>query len=220
MFTTHWNKIGVDVKINFKDYLLNYLANKAGTLSLEILKAIIQCLLIIIKLAWLDDPAFQKIILDLQAFSQLSYNHRMIAFITYDSLIKEMDYYNKNRSLGQNRRVSMHFKDAALGEILLYSLKSLSPILNQALIISNEQQPALELLLQCLRVISDCFLFDFAIRFDETAEGTICNQMPSAWAPIIGNDSLLNPVFDVIFKLKSELHQILVTLIQSNRHLR
>jgi hypothetical protein len=111
----------------------------------------------------------------------------------------------------------MHFKDVALGEILLYSLKLLSQILNQVLALPNEQS-LLELLLQCLKVISDCFLFDFAAQFDETTETTTCNQMPTAWTPIIGNNSLLNPVFDVMLKVKSESHQILVKFTQSNRH--
>eukprot|EP00826_Nyctotherus_ovalis_P014966 TRINITY_DN14218_c0_g1_i3.p1 TRINITY_DN14218_c0_g1~~TRINITY_DN14218_c0_g1_i3.p1 ORF type:complete len:225 (-),score=51.67 TRINITY_DN14218_c0_g1_i3:682-1356(-) len=218
MFSTHWNKIDIKVKASYKDYFLNLLVSKTGQFSLEEIKAIIQCLLIIVKLAWLDDPAFQKIVLELQEFSRISYNHQMIAFIAYDSLIQEMDYYNKSssfashlgRSLGQNKRVSMHFKDAALGEILLFSLKSLRSMLGQMQTMLNEQQSGLEMLLQCLKVIKDSLTFDFAGRFDDTLENFSFNQMPGSWSSIIGNSSLLDPVFDVMFKSKLESHQILV----------
>lgn len=218
MFSTHWNKIDIKIKASYKDYFLNLLVNKTGVFSLDEIKAIIQCLLIIVKLAWLDDPGFQKIVLELQEFSRVSYTHQMVAFLAYDSLIREMDYFNKSssfasrlgRSLGQNKRVSMHFKDTALGEILLFSLKSLGSILGQMQTMVNEQQSGLEMLLQCLKVVKDCFTFDFAGRFDDTLENSSYNQMPSSWSSIVGNSSLLNPVFDVMFKVKLESHQILV----------
>ena len=94
IFTLCWNKIDIKVKCEFKNYLLVYLSNKS-TFTLDALKVVIQCLTTIVKFAWFDDPEFQKIVLELQKFALLSDNHQMIALVALDSLIQEMNYFNK-----------------------------------------------------------------------------------------------------------------------------
>ena len=220
IFISHWNKIDIKVKAAFKNFLLSYLANKAGSFSLITVKAIVQCLTIIIKLAWFNDEMFQKTIIEVENFGTLSYNHQMITFITFDSLIQETNNYTQGtyivvigHSLCQSRRTSISFRDNYLGGILLYSLKSLASILEQLLPLPKAQrQSALELLLQCLKVVSGCFTYDFACRFDDTLDNFPYNQMPLSWNSILGNDTLIQPIFDVMFKVKSEDHQLLVVL--------
>ena len=66
------------------------------------------------------------------------------------------------------------------------------------------------IILQCIKVASSCFSFDFLGRFDETSENPPYNQMPLAWSSMILNESLMQPVFDIAFSLSSEEHQIYV----------
>ena len=100
IISTHWNKIETKTKMDFKVYLMNYLANKATTLNMDTIKALIQCLIYITKLAWFDDPGFKEIVGELQTFASFSYNHKLIAFMAYDSLIQEMSYFNKGNLRG------------------------------------------------------------------------------------------------------------------------
>ncbi len=95
IFASNWNKVDIKTKVDFKAYLVSYLANKASSTSLDTLKAVVQCLIFVVKLGWFDDPAFQRIVPELQNFATLSYNHQMVAFITFDMLIQEMTYFNK-----------------------------------------------------------------------------------------------------------------------------
>lgn len=111
--------------------------------------------------------------------------------------------------MSQNRRVYISFKDALLGDILQYCLKSLGTLLNKLAELSNEQQGVfMTIILQCLKVANSCVCFDFAAKFDETLENPSYNQMPLAWSAIIINETLLQPIFDIAFKFRSEEHQI------------
>ena len=107
----NWNQIDLKTKIAFKANLLSFLSNNSARANIDILKAVIQCLIQIIKFAWFDDPKFKEIISELQSFSTSSLNHWHIALIAYDTLINEMSYFNKGRNLSTNRRVSMNFRD-------------------------------------------------------------------------------------------------------------
>ena len=99
IFASSWNKIESKTKVEFKLYLMNYLASKAATTSIDSLKAIIQCLILIVKLAWFDDPTFKDIVSEFQTFGTFSYNHQLVTFIAYDLFIQEMCYFNKSKVL-------------------------------------------------------------------------------------------------------------------------
>jgi len=190
---------------------MTFLLNKSQTTALDTLKAIIQCLIFICKLGWFDDPAYQQIISEFQTFSSASYNHQIVAFIAFDMLIQEMSNFSKGRSLSQNRRVSMSFKDILLGEILTFSLKSCGSLVTQFSSSPPGNQIAiLDLLLYCLKTINGCFNFDFAGRFDDTLENVAFNQMPLTWSTILMNETLLQPIFDIVFTIRSEEHQVYV----------
>ena len=95
IFSANWNKIDVKIKIDFKSYLISYLANKAAVTASDTLKAVVQCLVFIVKRSWFDDPCFQSVATELQNFAALSYNHQMVALIALAMLIQEMLYLNK-----------------------------------------------------------------------------------------------------------------------------
>ena len=105
----------------------------------------------------------------------------------------------------------MSFRDVALGEILTYSLKFSATVFSQlASTPVGQQTPLLELLLHALKVINGCMTFDFAGRFDDTLENVAFNQMPLTWSTILLNNTLLQPIFDLLFSVRSEEHQVLV----------
>ena len=101
-----------------------------------------------------------------------------------------------------------------------YCLKSAGSILTQLSTLPADQHPPmLTLLLQCLKVIHGCMTFDFAARFDETEENVANNPVPVTWSAIFLNDTMLQPIFDVVFNIRSEEHQILVIIFILSSHL-
>ncbi len=108
----------------------------------------------------------------------------------------------------------MSFKDLILGEILTFSLKAVGTVMSQLGTTPTERQgPAMDLLLQALKVIYSCMTFDFAGRYDDSMESPPFNQMPLAWSSVILNDALMQPIFDIVFNTRSEAHQIVALKI-------
>ncbi len=209
ILTSNWNKIDTKVKVEFKAYLMNYLATKAPALGMDTLKVVIQCLVLLVKLGWFDDPSFKSIVTELQTFSTFSYSHQLIAFVAFDFLIQEMGSYNKTRSPIQNLNVTADFQDLTLGEILTFSLKAVGTVMSQLGMTPAERQgPTMDLLLHALKATRSCMTFDFADCHDDSTEDLPFSQMPSDWSSVLLNEALMQPIFDVVFNTRSEAHQI------------
>ena len=101
IFSNNWNKFDLAIKIDYKEYFVSYLTNKTSAgASLDSLKAVIQCLVLISKICWFEDPSFRKVVGQLQSISVMSSNHQMITFIAFDQLIQEINYYfNRGNSV-------------------------------------------------------------------------------------------------------------------------
>jgi len=68
----------------------------------------------VVKLSWFDDKSHQTIIDDVLGLLSLSIGHCFIGVLTLEQLIIEMTYINKGKTLIQNRRISVNFRDKCL----------------------------------------------------------------------------------------------------------
>lgn len=78
----------------------------------------------IAKLAWFDDPAIKNgLVPELtEILSIQNAKHKLVGLQALDQLIVEMTYMTKMKNLTINRRVSLSFRDAALGDIFTNNL--------------------------------------------------------------------------------------------------
>jgi hypothetical protein len=95
IFVSSWNKIDLKTKLGYREFLLSFLNSKASSTSVDTLKAVIQCAVLLLKLAWFDDPVVQETISQLQSMSSQSYSHWQVALLAFDALIGEMTYISK-----------------------------------------------------------------------------------------------------------------------------
>ena len=82
----------------------------------------------VVKLSWFDDHSHQKIIDDVLEFLKLSVGHCFIGVLTLEQMIIEMTYINKGKTLIQNRRISVNFRDKCLLSIFGTSIELLNEL--------------------------------------------------------------------------------------------
>ena len=69
----NWNKIPVNEKLAIKEYLLNFLANKALQVDKQVMRMMILLLAKICKLSWFDHPELQTMITDITHLFSVSF---------------------------------------------------------------------------------------------------------------------------------------------------
>lgn len=68
-------------------------------------------------MSWFDDKSHQDIVNDILQFFNVSISHCFIGILTLEQVIVEMTYVNKGKTLIQNRRISVNFRDKYLLQI-------------------------------------------------------------------------------------------------------
>jgi len=68
IITKQWHKFPQEDKLQFKQYFVEFLANKGPTLDLSVLKSVIILITRMIKLGWFDNPKIKDIIDELKSF--------------------------------------------------------------------------------------------------------------------------------------------------------
>lgn len=79
---------------------------------------VIQVLAKITKMSWFEHHELQSIAPDLLKICAISEPHCLIALQALDDLIIEMGYVGKVRSLVNSRRVSCHFRDSSMFQVV------------------------------------------------------------------------------------------------------
>ena len=68
LITTHWNSFTVPQRIDIRNYVLGYLANKGPQLQDFVVTALIKLVCRITKLGWFDDPVHRELADDVKSF--------------------------------------------------------------------------------------------------------------------------------------------------------
>ena len=177
-----------------RNYVINFLANKASSLEGFVATAQIQLLSRIIKTGWLDDPdAHAQIVEDIMHFlKQPSTAHYHVGLKILNQLVSEMNQATPGTSLISQRKVAVSFRHNALLQIFQVSLQAL-----QSLPVGLRQRGAPE---GASHVPSPlvCLSYDFVgTSLDESTEDIGTIQVPSSWRSLIEEPATMQLMFDV-----------------------
>lgn len=183
------HSLSLQLRLDIRNYLVNYLANRGPELQPFVVGSLIQLLCRITKFGWFDDDRFKEVVKESFSFlSQATSEHYAIGLKILNQLVCEMNQPNPGLPSTNHRRVACSFRDQSLFQIFQISITSLHQLKDDAT--SRLQELALSLSLKCLS-------FDFVgTSIDESSEefGTV--QIPAAWKPVLEEFSTLQIFFD------------------------
>uniref|UniRef100_A0A5B7AV32 Putative exportin-7 isoform X3 n=1 Tax=Davidia involucrata TaxID=16924 RepID=A0A5B7AV32_DAVIN len=192
------HSLSLQLRIDIRNYLINYLAKRGPELQPFVTGSLIQLLCRVTKFGWFDDDRFRDVVKESMNFlSQATSDHYAIGLKILNQLVCEMNQPNPGLPSTHHRRVACSFRDQSLFQIFQISLTSLRQLKND--VVSRLQELALSLSLKCLS-------FDFVgTSIDESSEefGTV--QIPSSWRPVLEDPSTLQIFFDYYAITKSLL---------------
>ena len=176
-----------------RNYVINFLANKASSLEGFVATAQIQLLSRIIKTGWLDDPdAHAQIVEDIMHFlKQPSTAHYHVGLKILNQLVSEMNQATPGTSLISQRKVAVSFRHNALLQIFQVSLQALQSLQSDSASEARLKEQATSLALVCLS-------YDFVgTSLDESTEDIGTIQVPSSWRSLIEEPATMQLMFDV-----------------------
>ncbi|XP_054783087.1 uncharacterized protein LOC129290362 isoform X1 [Prosopis cineraria] len=192
------HSLALQLRLDIRNYLLNYLATRGPELQPFVTASLIQLLCRVTKFGWFDDDQFRDLVKESMSFlSQATPGHYAIGLKILNQLISEMNQANTGFPATHHRRVACSFRDQCLFQIFQISLTSLHQLKND--VVSQLQELALSLSLKCLS-------FDFVgTSVDESSDefGTV--QIPSPWKPVLEESSTLQIFFDYYAITKAPL---------------
>ncbi|KAG9454969.1 hypothetical protein H6P81_007873 [Aristolochia fimbriata] len=209
------HSLSLQLRLDIRNYLMNYLANRGPDLQPFVTASLIQLLCRVTKFGWFDDDRFRGLVEDTTKFLVQGSIHYSTGLKILNQLVSEMNQPNPGLPTTHQRKVACHFRDHGLFQIFQISLTSLCQLKND--VATKSQELSLSLALKCLS-------FDFVgTSLDESSDefGTV--QIPSAWRPVLEDYSTLQIFFDyyMITKppLSKEALECLVRLASVRRSL-
>lgn len=196
LITTHWNNFSSSQRVDIRNYILGYLANKGSVLEAFVTKSLIQLVCRITKLGWFDDPQHREITQEVTKFLQATVEHCILGLRMLKDLVAEMNQPTRGYSLTQHRRAAVSFRDLSLLRIFQLAMTSLKQLQVDAVACEMEQKrrladAALDLTVTCLN-------FDFiGTNADESAEDVGTIQIPTAWRAMVQDASTMQLLFDI-----------------------
>ncbi|XP_028183221.1 exportin-7-A-like isoform X2 [Glycine soja] len=178
----------LQLRIDIRNYLINYLASKGPELEPFVLGSLIQLFCRITKFGWLDDDKFTEVVKEAMNFLSQAQHHYAIGLKILNQLVSEMNQHNPGLPATRHRRIASSFRDNSLFQIFQISLTSLFQLKSDAG--SKLQELSLMLSLSCLS-------FDFmGTSYDESSDEIGTVQVPSGWKPTLEDSSTLQIFFD------------------------
>ncbi|RDX70526.1 Exportin-7, partial [Mucuna pruriens] len=178
----------LQLRIDIRNYLINYLASKGPELEPFVLGSLIQLFCRITKFGWLDDDKFRDVVKEATNFLSQAQHHYAIGLKILNQLVSEINQHNPGLPATRQRRIASSFRDHSLFQIFQISLTSLFQL--KADVGSKLQELSLMLSLGCLS-------FDFmGTSYDESSDEIGTVQVPSSWKPTLEDSSTLQIFFD------------------------
>mmetsp|Transcript_2983 Transcript_2983/g.6712 ORF Transcript_2983/g.6712 Transcript_2983/m.6712 type:complete len:1119 (+) Transcript_2983:545-3901(+) len=184
LITAHWNSFTVPQRIDIRNYVLNYLANKGPQLEDYVTTALIKLVCRITKLGWFDDAVHREMADDVSKFLQATVDHCVLGLKVLNQLVDELNIPTTGRTLTQHRKTSVSFRDISLLKVFQLGLTTLKQLRDGAI----TAEPRQEVILgeQSLSLCVRCLSFDFiGTNPDESTEDVGTIQAPSAWRSIL-----------------------------------
>ena len=128
LITTHWNSFTVQQRIDIRNYVLGYLANKGPQMQDFLVLSLIKLVCRITKLGWFDDPAHRELADDVTKFLQATVTHCILGLKILNQLVDELNIPTSGRTLTQHRRTSVSFRDVCLLKVFQLGLTTLKQL--------------------------------------------------------------------------------------------
>jgi exportin-7 len=211
------------------DYLLNFLGTKGLNLEEFAMKGVVALICRITKFGWFDTPTdvavppptgnaaadaaaaaaaqanagMRGIVTETTKFLQATVSHCLIGLRILNDLVTEMNYKSKNRSMTQQRKVAVSFRDASLFQIFEISLSMLNQVATRSIALDAlppEQAAKTEdkIIESSLQLLISCLSFDFlGSNPDEDVGDTTSIQVPASWRERLQSGSTLRVLFNL-----------------------
>ena len=98
LITIHWNSFTVPQRIDIRNYVLSYLANKGPSLQDFLVLSLIKLVCRITKLGWFDDPAHRELVDDVTKFLQATVDHCILGLKILNQLVDELNVPTTGRT--------------------------------------------------------------------------------------------------------------------------
>jgi exportin-7 len=191
-----WNHLTPQQRVDYRNYVLNFLATSGPTSTHFVCAALVQLLACVTKLGWMDLEDHQQIMHEVSKFLQATPSHLALGLHILNQLVTEMNSSANTRSLAQHRKVAGSFRDVCLYQIFKVSLETLQRVQSRA--IAAAEGEVNHIREQTLQLALSCLGYDFiGTTLDEASEelGTI--QVPSTWRSAMEDPATMQLYFDV-----------------------
>jgi len=128
LITIHWNSFTVPQRIDIRNYVLGYLANKGPTLQDFLVLSLIKLTCRITKLGWFDDSTHRELADDVTKFLQATVDHCILGLKILNQLVDELNIPTSGRTLTQHRKTSVSFRDVCLLKVFQMGLTTLKQL--------------------------------------------------------------------------------------------
>lgn len=128
LITTHWNSFTVPQRIDIRNYVLGYLANKGPQLQDFLVLSLIKLVCRITKLGWFDDSAHRDLADDVTKFLQATVDHCILGLKILNQLVDELNIPSAGRTLTQHRKTSVSFRDVSLLKVFQLGMTTLKQL--------------------------------------------------------------------------------------------
>lgn len=211
------------------DYLLNFLGTKGLNLEEFAVKGVVALICRITKFGWFDAPTdvpvppptgnaaadaaaaaaaaatagMRGIVSETTKFLQATVSHCLIGLRILNDLVTEMNYKSKNRSMTQQRKVAVSFRDASLFQIFEISLSMLNQVATRSIALDalppHEAAKTEDKIIEySLQLLISCLSFDFlGSNPDEDVGDTTSIQVPASWRERLQSGSTLRVLFNL-----------------------
>jgi exportin-7 len=128
LITIHWNSFTVPQRIDIRNYVLAYLANKGPGLQDFLVLGLVKLVCRITKLGWFDDAAHRDLTDDVTKFLQATVDHCVLGLKILNQLVDELNLPTAGRTVTQHRKTSVSFRDVSLLKVFQMGLTTLKQL--------------------------------------------------------------------------------------------
>ncbi|KAF4035500.1 Importin-beta N-terminal domain [Phytophthora infestans] len=196
LITSHWNNFTTPQRVDIRNYVLGYLAQKGPTLEKFVTTSLIQMVCRLTKYGWFDDEQHREIVAEVTKFLQATVDHCVIGLQILSELVTEMDLPVAGRNITFHRKIAVSFREDSLFRIFQVALTSIKQLQMHNIRGATPQQEA-RMGDQALSLLIKCLSFDFiGTNPDESSEETGSLQVPTSWRSVIQDPDTLQLLFD------------------------
>lgn len=196
LITTHWNNFTAPQRVDIRNYVLGYLAQKGPTMEKFVKSSLVQMLCRLTKFGWFDDEQHREILSEVTKFLQATVDHCIIGLQILNELVTEMNSPVAGRNIAFHRKIAVSFREEALFQIFQVALATLRQLhLNNVVGATQEQKLRMGDFALSLAIKS--LSFDFiGTNPDESADEAGSIQIPTAWRAVIQDPQTMQLLFD------------------------